>query len=221
MNAHHRMNREDSATALSGAGKDALHALRVLAEATDAPAGDEQETPPLPERLREQWQETYGGTETAAPAPVTAGSGWLQRLAAFLRRPRVAWGAGLAAAAAAIALVAFPPGSEPAKPGEPIVTRGSSQGTPAMSGASPLIVVAPPDAAGPLLSELQRAFPSRSIERVDRAPPDARNAILIDTVARTIRRANAPPATSLAIDPLNSPASVVAAVEALDDPEPR
>ena len=96
MKTDNPMTREEIADTLTGRARtDARHALSVLSEAAGSPAGEE-EAPPLPADLRDQWQETYGG---AAPAPAPAGDrdNWITRLAGIFTRPRIAWAGGLAA----------------------------------------------------------------------------------------------------------------------------
>jgi hypothetical protein len=222
MNANDPMTREETAASLSGGAKtDALRALRVLAETAETPAPeDTTETPPLPAPLRELWQETYGEDAVAGPVPVASREGWLRRMARFFTTPRAAWAGGLAAAAAAIAVIVYH--QDPAAGrGGGITTRGTSHGTGETSAAR-LIVVAAADKAEPLLKELTHAFPSRRIERVDSAPSGgAGEAIVIDTAARQISRTGQPGATELSGDPLANPESVIIAIEALDEPEPR
>ena len=221
MNAHHPMNDEETAASLSGGAKtDALRALRMLSETAETPS-DDTETPPLPARLRDLWQETYGEDAKPAPVPVAAGEGWLRRLARVLAT-RAAWAGGLAATAA-IALLIYnhDPGTE--KTGDKIVTCGTSHGTGDTGAAARLVVVAPADKAGPLMQELARAYPSRRIERADSPPTgvDGDDAIIIDAVARRIRRAGQPAGAELSEDPLTNPALVIMAIEGMDEPAPR
>ena len=101
-----------------------------------------------------------------------------------------------------------------------IITRGGNHGE-VESTAARLIVVAPADKAAALLAELARAFPARRIERVDAVPADTEgSAIIIDAVARTIRRGGAGAALQDG-DPLTDPAGVIMTIESLDEPEPR
>src|SRR5204862_7188341 len=96
----------------------------------------------------------------------------------FFVSPRGAWAGGLTAVAAAIAVLVFhhDPAVDPSV--GPPVTRGGSHSTAETGGAAPLIVVAAADKAGPLMTELGRAFPSRRIERVDRVPERSADAII-------------------------------------------
>ncbi len=211
---------ETAAASLTGrARSDALHALRVLAEAEETPAGDE-EMPPLPEALRDQWQETYG---EALPDSASGGirESRLRRLAGFFARPRIAWAGGLAAAAAVMVLLmqTEPDPADPSGAGK-VVTRGGASG--AVAGAAArLILVAPAEPSAALLAELTRAFPARSIERVDELPADAGDdAIVIDAAARTVRRGGAAE-ERIAGDPFAGPAAVIMAIESLDEPAPR
>jgi len=220
MKANNPITAEETASSLTGRARtDARHALRVLSETAEPPAG-EDDVPPLPAELRDQWQETYG--EAAPPAaPAGTRENWLRRLAGCFARPRAAWAGGLAAAAAVIVLLLPSPESSPGPDLSPgIITRGGSHGT-VTGTASRVIVVAPAARAAALLAELARAFPARSIECVDAAPahPEA-EAIIIDAVARTIRRGGAV-AEPLDGDPFTAPAAVIMAVESLDEPEPR
>ncbi len=221
MKANDPINPDETAASLTGRSRTyALHALRLLSEAEESSAGDE-EVPPLPAPLREQWLETYGASTPAPvrPAPESRES-WLSRLAGFFARPRVAWAGGLAAAAAAIVLMMQSP--ETTKPGSDggIITRGGNHGEVKFTAAR-LIVVAPANKAEALLAELARAFPARRIERVDAVPADAEDsAIIIDAAARTIRRGGAGAALQDA-DPLTHPAGIIMAIESLDEPEPR
>ncbi len=218
MKAYDSMTREETADTLTvRARTDARHALSVLSEAAGSPAGEE-EMPPLPADLRDQWQDAYGG---AAPAPAPAGvrENWIRRLAGFFTRPRIAWAGGLGAAAAVMVLMLQSPEIAPTRPaGGGIVTRGGSHGK-VTGTAARVVVIAPAEKAAALLAELSRAFPARSIERRDAAPLNIESgAIVIDTAARTIRQG----ATSSGLneDPLTTPAGVIMAIESLDEPEP-
>jgi hypothetical protein len=223
MKAYDPMIPEDAAASLTGRARtDALHAVRVLAEAAESSAGEE-DLPPLPAELRDQWQETYGEALPAPAAPAAAGirESRLRRLARFLSRPRVAWAGGLAAAAAVLVLLMQPPDTATGPDnGGGVITRGGSSGT-AVGTATRIIVVAPADKAAVLLAELTRAFPARSIERADAASAHTEaGAIVIDAAARTIRRDGA--AFSIPEgDPLAAPPLVIMAIESLDEPAPR
>jgi hypothetical protein len=215
MKANDPMNPEETAASLNGPAKaDALHALRVLSETADTPP-DDAETPPLPETLRDQWREAYGENTKAEPAATR--EGWWRRLVRGIATPRGAWAGGLAAAAV-IAVMMMRPDVPVDGPGGTVVTRGGGQGT-ASANVARLVVVAAADKAGPLLTELGRAFPSRRIERMDVVPTGAgaTDAIIIDTEKLGVWRNNPPAATVLKADPLANPDSVIMAVEAMDE----
>ena len=213
---------DETTASLSGAAKtDALRALRVLAETTDPPAAEDTETPPLPAHLRDLWQETYGENAAARPANANR-EGWLQRLSRFLTTPRAAWAGGLAAAAAAIAILVSNHDPATGGPSGEIITRGGAHVTDGAGSAAPLIVIGPADKTGLLLAELAKAFPSRQIERMD-IPPAGQggDAIIIDPAAGKIGRAGQPAGTELIGDAFANPEAVILAVEGLDEPEPR
>ena len=131
-------------------------------------------------------------------------------------------GKTLVAAAAAIAVLVYnqDPGTDGT--GGNIVTRGTSHGGGESGTAARIIVVAPADKAGSLMAELARAYPSRRIERTDSTPSGNQGkAIVIDIGTRGIQRTNPPLTTTLSDDPLTNPASVIMAIEGLDEPEPR
>jgi hypothetical protein len=222
MKANDPMIPEEPASSLTGRARtDALHALRMLSETAESPSGD-GEVPPLPVELRDQWQETYGEAVPAPAAPAAVGSreGWFSRLAGIFARPRVAWAGGLAVAAAVVVVLMQSPEITTGPDNGGIITRGGSHGAVAGSAAR-VIVVAPSDKAAALLAELARAFPARTIERVDAAPAHTEtDAIIIDAGARTIRRDGAA-AEPIDGDPLAAPAAVIMAIESLDEPEPR
>jgi len=213
---------QQTAANLTGRAKaDAVRALRVLAETADSPAPDDGETPPLPDHLRDQWRETYGEA-TAADSGQSQRAGWLHRLARFLATPRAAWAGGLTAATALIVVIILQQEPPPSGDGGGVVTRGGSHAVVQNGKAAGLIVVGPADKTQALITQLERAFPARSIERVDSVPADvAANAIIIDSGSRTVQRAGRPAAQPLRTDPLSSPEAVISAIEELDEPKPR
>ena len=228
MKANDPMNQEETAATLTGSAReDALHALRVLSEAAEHADDEASEIPPLPEHLRDQWQEKYGRkSPVAAPSRAGGAESWLSRLTGFFSRPRIAWVGGLAAAAAAVVLMLQQPDATgiPSGGPSPVTTRGDKPATPPPTSrtVTRIIVVAPADKAGPLLQELTRAYPGRTIERVDQGPSGLEpNTIVIDTTYGSLRRAGKPAAELIEGDPLKDPAVAITAIEALDEPEPR
>lgn len=227
MKTSHAMNNEETAASLTGSARtDALRALRVLAETAETPDSGDSDTPPLPDHLRDQWLEAYGQAAPAAAKPVAAGvraragENWLSRLTEFFRGQRLAWASGFAVAAtAAVVLMMQQPETVTGR--DPIRTRGTGTITP--GDAARLIVVAPADKAAPLVSELTRAYPARTIERMDAAPSTVEDdAIIIDTAAGTAQRAGKSPGVkNITGDAFTSPDSVIMAIEGLDEPEPR
>lgn len=217
MKTDNPMLHEEIADTLTGRARtDARHALSVLSEAAGSPAGEE-EVPPLPADLRDQWQGAYGGP-APAPAPAGARENWISRLAEIFTRPRIAWAGGLAAAAVLLVMFQSPEFTTTGPNGGGIVTRGGSHG-PVTGTAARVIVIAPSEKAAALLAELSRAFPARSIERRDSAPSNVEGgAIVIDTAARTIRQGAA--SSGLKDDPLTTTGEVIMAIESLDEPQP-
>lgn len=173
----HALEAEWRAEPPSSAREDARRALQSLAKAASENAGSKpgEAAPPLPQGLRDKWQEAYGRPQPAqASLPVRATpprpgiAGWVA--AAFSARG-LAWGGGVCAAVLVFSLLLFNQGMPPQPGGHPpgqAVTRGhGGEVSPAPAEAPAVVLLAAPVEKAALkdavASVIQAAFPGRAV----------------------------------------------------------
>lgn len=209
--------------------KAALKALGALGGRKEATgvwdsmsSGAEEETPPLPDSLKERWEEIYGRAEEGrAPRAVMAGGFWREwaEWVRSLSARRIWAGAGLAGAAAAVTILLIPAGVEHSPPGgEPgaaVILRGGETADPMSAPVPPVLVRAASEAAAAdVLRALREAFPKREITWLSPGAdtPDGVAAVVLDLSANTARAADG---TEQRLE--NGAPSAVMAVEEADE----
>jgi hypothetical protein len=180
--------------------RHATAALQALAEAGDAtPELTDQEIPPLPDYLKNRWEEAYGSRSAASPVSANTEKSFFTALRGWWSGSQgMAW-AGVAVALIAVVLVVNQ-GKDPLAPTTGVITRGTT--TPDAETAAPIFVITSGQDASAILTQLRAAFPARTITAVPgRAEVPAGPAVVLEADAAL----------------LENPDNAVSAVETADE----
>lgn len=162
--------------------RHATAALQALAEAGDAtPELTDHEIPPLPDYLKNRWEEAYGARPAASPVSANTERSFFSALRDWWSGSQgMAW-AGVAMALIAVVLV-FNHAPDPLAPTTGVVTRGTT--TPESETAAPIFVITSGQDVTGILNQLLTAFPARTITAVpNRAEVPAGPAVILEADA--------------------------------------